>query len=302
VDYLSLSGSPLYAYYDDLSLGTGLTTYGSPPTDPANVTIQTVNSPPLHGAYVRWNPFPPGSIINALTPTVYEVYRSLAMGNASPGPYVPVCCPNGSIIPYDLYLPQCITDTSCPGGGVFCYKILTCDYGPDASTFTAMGNTVNATYHQALLASVAPVCGWVDAIPTALPTWTSTIVCPVGGCPSPMPTSTSTPTITATIPTPGVESAHVYPNPFNPKKASNHFYVDNVKANTKISIFAMDGALVKDGVVSGIGQRFIWDGTNKNGRPVVAGLYYLVLEDPDKSKKVFRIIVCYSNDCDPVYP
>lgn len=292
VDYtqFSSSGYNLYAYYDALKLGNGLSEYASP----TFLTITTVNAGPINGAYVNWDNFDDINIVGNITPTAYELYRSITGGPA--GPYVLV---NGSPVMYNPSQPSGLTDTACPGGGVFCYKIMTSTYGPNPNTFTAMANTVNASYHQDLLANVTPVCGWVNAVPpTATPTQTP------GGTPPVSGTATITPTFTPTVsPTIGsVFTAHVYPNPFNPRKGSRLFHVDNVVNGTKISIFAMDGALVKNGEVTGLnGGRFEWNGQNKNGKAVVAGLYYLVLEDPNNNRSVKRIIVCYADDCDPVY-
>jgi hypothetical protein len=276
-------------YYDALILGSGLTAYGSPSyASPATITTVNQSSPSIHGAYISWNPFPIGSAQTGLTPTAYEVYRSINMNNPN-GPYVLV---NAPTVLYDQFKVQGVTDTACPGGGNYCYKVLTTNNGPSPNGTVEITNTVNASYHEARLQDVSAFCGWVDAIPTATVTVTA-------GTPGP----TATPT-----PVNDINSAHVYPNPFNPNKGSKTFYVGNVAKGTTVQIYSMDGALVMKGSLSPgdahyhpefYPARFEWDGKNKNGSRVVSGLYYLVLQSPDKKTKTFRVIICYK--CDPVY-
>ncbi len=279
-------------YYDYLTLGASdaLPEYGSP----TNVNISTAGQGTgIMGALISWdypsNPVPtPGIPI-----TGYHIYRSLN----SPGgghPYVAV----GIVSSYAV---NNITDTTCPGGNTYCYKVLVLNNGPATSADFQKLNTINATYHESLLDDVPQYCGWVNAKP---PTPTATWTPPPGGWPTnttPSQSPTSTPTFTATTPPPAedIAQAHVYPNPYNPDKGSRMFYVDNVPDKTKIYIYAMDGTLVKDGVFNSVDRRFAWNGLNKNGSRVVSGLYYLVLEDPAGNTRVLRIIVCYN--CDPVY-
>jgi hypothetical protein len=275
-------------YYDYLTLGadTAFPEYGAP--NNVSITTAKIDSNVI-GAYIGWDwpvdPEPtPGIPI-----TGYHIYRSLN----SPGgghPYIPVGIVNS-------YAVNSITDTTCPGGNTYCYKVLILNNGPDVSSPTK--NAINATYHESLLDDVLEFCGWVDA-PPPTPTFTST---PGGPTPTDTPATpaTATPTFSPTpIPTNAdLSLAHVYPNPYNPNKGSRMFYVDNVVDQTKIYIYAMDGSLVKDGVFNSNQGRFAWNGLNKNGTKVVSGLYYLVLESPSGETKTFRIIVCYN--CDPVY-
>jgi hypothetical protein len=171
--------------------------------------------------------------------------------------------------------------------------------------------TINANYNEPLLndtsANVARVCGYVNPAPTSTLTPTISPTTCLINCATATPTYTPSPTCTATavVPPPDLANAHVYPNPYNPNAAlsglggSGKFHVDNTPNGTKIYIYSMDGALVKEGVFKSSSAAFTWDGKNKNGSKVVSGLYYLVLEAPDKKTRVFRIIVCYK--CDPVY-
>jgi hypothetical protein len=287
IDYSVFGTGTMFAYYDALKLGSGLTENGSP----VMITVTTVNTG-VHGAYVSWFPYSVTSTADGVTPTAYEVYRSIT--GAAAGPYELV---TGSPITYSDIFNEGVTDTACPGGGVFCYKILTCNYGPDAVWATTMANTVNASYHQARLADVPAVCGWIDKAPSPVPTATST--CIGGSCPSPVATLTASPTTTPTAIVPCLTCAHIYPNPFNPNDGSKKFYVDNVLDGTKVYIYAMDGALVKQGSVIGAFGRFEWDGKNNNGSKVVSGLYYLVLKDTAGKTTVNRVIICYK--CKPVY-
>ncbi len=280
----------MVAYYDSLKLGNGLNEYPAPNQyAPASVTIQSVNVGALHGSFVRWDPLPIGSYVNNITPTAYEIYRSVTY---TANGYVYA----GKVTVQDIYAPLGMTDTACEGGDVFCYKILPGIYGPSQATFTAQANTVNASYHEDLLANVTPICGWVDAIPptpTVTPTYDPSA--PVG---TPTSTRTSTPTVTPTVNN-DISQAHVYPNPFNPNAGSGKFYVNNVMDGTKVFIYSMDGSLVKDGEVTGTYGTFVWDGKNKNGSKVVSGLYYIVLQDNEGKNEVKRLIICYK--CDPVY-
>jgi hypothetical protein len=275
-------------YYDKLALGgipsdTDQPIYNSPP----NMTVETARqagAPFVDGAWVHWDYLPPAQTTPSIPLTAFHIYRSIGPGNTG-NPYVSVGVVAANVTGY--------VDTTCLGGNTYCYKILSCNQGPTGTFAGDRINTVNATYQEPLLSAVAEVCGNVQQVPsmTFTPT-TGAPPCP--GC----PTETVTPTVTATFST-GLESAHVYPNPFNPNQGSKIFYVNNVGDGTKVFIYAMDGSLVKDGQVKGQGGEFTWDGRNKNGTKVVSGLYYLVLQDTSNKTKVFRVIICYK--CDPVY-
>ncbi|HDQ26244.1 MAG TPA: T9SS type A sorting domain-containing protein, partial [bacterium] len=269
------SGS-VVMYYDFLTLGAkdSVAVYDSPP----GISVGT--APGNTGAIIQWSQ-PTGIVTEPGMPvTGFHVYRSIGPGNTG-HPYISA----GHVGP----AAASFTDTSCPGDGTFCYKVLTTNNGPASVYAQDRYNTINATFHEPLLDDVDEVCGYVEpAPPTATPTLD----------PSQIGTLTATPTYAP--PDPGdPESAHVYPNPFNPNMSAYPFKVDNAAVDSKISIYSMDGSLVKDGVISAMTGGFEWDGKNKNGSKVVAGLYYLVIEDPGGKKAVFRIIICYS--CDPVY-
>jgi hypothetical protein len=287
-------------YYDKLTLGaqTDIPLYDSPP----GITVTTAyNGVMPIGAYIKWSPFTGAQ--PSLPVTAYHVYRKLITGTAgNDDPYVSVgIVPSGA--PF-----LGITDTACAGGNVYCYKVLSCEMGPiDDNPLLERANTINATYHEPLLhdsnVNVARMCAYINPIPTNTLTPTISPTFCTSNCGTPTPTFTITPQPTAE----NIDKAHVYPNPYNPNATpgpgntggSGKFYVDNTPDGTEIHIYAMDGALVKEGTFHSVAGRFTWDGKNKNGSKVVSGLYYLVLQSPDKKTKVFRIIVCYK--CDPVY-
>lgn len=279
----------LFVYYDNLILGdsTVLPVYQSP----SAITVTTATGPPgnpILGAYLGWTPIGPAAYNAAVPPTAYHIYRSLS-SSLGTGPYVSI-----GFVPFGAT--QYI-DTTNYGGAVSCYKILTCNNGPAASSLDEKLNTINATYHEPRLNEtiVLEQCGYVAVRPTftSTPTVTGTPA-PPGG-----PTATNTPIPTAE-PNSSLDNAWVYPNPYNPLKGSKKFHIGNVVSGTKVNIYAMDGSRVNFGIYSA-STGYTWDGTNINGRAVVAGIYYIVLEDPQKKTAIFRLGVCYSDKCDPVY-
>jgi hypothetical protein len=293
-------------YYDHLVLGDGLAVPYYP--SPSNITVTTAFGPPgnpVIGAYIAWHSLTPPQVTPSVPWTAYHIYKSLSPGGVmGAGPYVSI----GFVKSSNPVSVTQFVDTANMGGGVTCYKILSCNNGPMDDTSLEKLNTINASYNEPLLSDathVVEVCGYVAARPTL--TFTQT-VSPTYATPTltwtpGWATPTNTPIIqpTGTI---SLTNAYVYPNPFNPNSitagygGTGRFHVSNVQLNTKIHIYAMDGSLVKDGVYSE-GSGFTWDGRNKNGSKVVSGLYYLVLEDPQHKTIVFRIIVCYK--CNPVY-
>jgi hypothetical protein len=278
-------------YYDYVTLGasTDLPLYESP----SNVTVKTG----VGGALIAWNLLTPSNYNAAVPITGYHIYRSLSSTYGT-GQWVSVGVAKGAGT-------TSFTDKTVLGGHVYCYKVLTTNCGPTTLPDDEKLNTINASYNEPLLQDsiVSEACGFVDIQPTQTPIDTPFLGSPTmtstpGG---PTPTNTPLPTVAPDI---KITDAHVYPNPFNPNMGQKVFNVTNVKPNTKIHIYAMDGSLVKDGITSGSGgsasnSLFKWDGRNKNGSQVVSGLYYLVLEDPQKKTAIFRVIVCYK--CDPVY-
>ncbi len=284
-------------YYDFLSLGAkdSLPVYDSP--SPITVTTAYDNGTPL-GALVSW---PPQTTYDPAVPvTAYHVYRSLTLTSGG-DPFVSV-----GIVKAGTY-PLCLTDTAVIGGNTYCYKVLTCNNGPvdydPSDENKSKGNTVNANYHEPLLydpvANTDQVCGYIDPMPTQTNTPTPENTPCTGIC----GTATPSPTFTATPAPPDLIRARVYPNPFNPNMGSKFFYVDNTPPDTKVFIYAMDGALVKSGkVLATTNNRFEWNGKNNNGSKVVSGLYYLVLESSDKKTRVFRIIVCYKCESTTINP
>jgi len=82
-----------------------------------------------------------------------------------------------------------------------------------------------------------------------------------------------------------------YPNPFRPKI---HKYIsfDFLAEDATLSIYNRGGALIR--FFSGsemLGGRIDWDGTDKNGRLVVPGVYYYVVKNSKKKKKGKFIII-----------
>jgi hypothetical protein len=320
----SPASNSLIMYYDYLTLGasTDLPYYDSPQNESVKTAYNTpgfgVN--PIGGALIEWTALGVNNTLGenaadyatanntyssvSLVPvTAYHIYRSLAH-SAGVGPYISVGFATGSYAsPGSVTM---YTDTTCPGGDTFCYKILACNNGPTGDWNNEKTNTINASYNEPLLnaTNVAEICGYVIAPATPTPTYTPVL------SPTITPTycsncATATPTfIPSVVGTPNPTEAYVYPNPFNPNGSVNGgdkvFHVGNVADGTQIHIYSMDGSLVYDGTYTTATGGFTWDGTNKNSSKVVSGLYYLVLKDPKTSKTaVFRIIVCYK--CDPVY-
>ena len=323
--FVSPSNS-LILYYDYLTLGasTDLPYYDSPQNEIVTTAYNTSGSGnPVSGALIEWDELGTGastyaqanssySSVTWVPVTAYHIYRLLAH-SAGVGPYISVGIATGpSTSPASVTK---FTDTTCPGGNTFCYKVLACNNGPTADWNNEKTNTINASYNEPLLnaTNVIEICGYVQAPATPTPTLTPYLSPTVTStyctaCPSPA-TPTITPILTATpvatvAGTPQLSNAYVYPNPFNPNGSVNGgdklFHVGNVADGTQIHIYAMDGALVYDGTYTASTGGFTWNGTNKNSSKVVSGLYYLVLKDPKSSKTaVFRVIVCYK--CDPVY-
>lgn len=282
-NYSDLRNGQVYLYYDFLTLGAkdavpsyGMVTGGS---------VKTARgAKPVEGANIQWNLPPLPTITPAMPVTGFHVYRSENYSGVSVSGH-----PYYSVGIYANNVTN-VVDTACPGGNTYCYKVMILNNGPNNVVPTEVANTINGTYHESLLDDVGEICGWVDVVPSATPTPTSTWDTSITP-----PTATSTPTVTPIV---GFADAHVYPNPFNPMAGSKTFYVNNVQPGTKVTIFAMDGALVKVLETEGIAGRFAWDGRNNNGTRVVSGLYYLVLEF-EGATEVKRVIVCYK--CDPVY-
>jgi hypothetical protein len=96
-------------------------------------------------------------------------------------------------------------------------------------------------------------------------TWTPTA--------TPSPTQTMTPT-----PTPGL---HVWPNPFNPFYAQGGVLkVDYLPQGSLVSFYSLSGELVL--ALGTVGNRVEWNGKNRYGVPVAAGIYYYIVENDGK--------------------
>ena len=76
-----------------------------------------------------------------------------------------------------------------------------------------------------------------------------------------------------------------FPNPFRPglhARTTIPFDLDRASTETRLSIFAADGRLVRSYDLGNRAPRFFkdagWDGRNEAGKPVASGTYYYVLE------------------------
>ncbi|MCE5300966.1 MAG: hypothetical protein LLG37_08885 [Spirochaetia bacterium] len=296
-------------YYDHLTLGAGtsLPEYDSP----AGITVTTAYGgsalPVAEGALLQWQPY--ANATPGYPVTAYHIYRAMTVGATGGDPFESVAIVPANVTTY--------VDTTVMGGDTYCYKILPAIQGPLGAGSLADQRylTINANYHEALLndpvAVVTQVCGWVDIRPTSTSTPTPYLGTPTMTATPGGPTVTETPVASVTG-TRSVRDAHVYPNPFNPAAGTRTFYVGNVppdendhsKPSLSVSIYAMDGTLVKeltDTYYKPSRWRFEWDGKNQNGTRIVTGLYFVVLKPSGGSgeNRVERLLVCYK--CDPVY-
>ena len=102
--------------------------------------------------------------------------------------------------------------------------------------------------------------------PTGTPTQTYT--------PTHTPTATHTPTLTDTATPTCVPK--VWPNPFNPQRASgNSLKIDCLPDNATVSIYTLSGEFVAQ--ANPIGGLALWKGVNQKGVPVSTGIYYYVI-------------------------
>jgi len=79
-------------------------------------------------------------------------------------------------------------------------------------------------------------------------------------------------------------TAQLYPNPFNPDKEL--FYLGNVPANEKMTIYNLIGERVYSVTLKGNPNADYWDGLNSNGVKVVTGIYFVVIQG-----NVYRLAV-----------
>jgi len=83
-----------------------------------------------------------------------------------------------------------------------------------------------------------------------------------------------------------------YPNPFNP--TTNLAYELPKQAQVKLEIFNIRGQLVNtltDGIMPAGRHNLVWNGIDKNNRPVASGVYYYRLTTPSGSLKKKMILL-----------
>ena len=87
-----------------------------------------------------------------------------------------------------------------------------------------------------------------------------------------------------------------YPNPFNPTTTIKFSATENL-INPKISIYNIKGQLIKtinstqNIIFSGEEGTIIWDGENKQNKPVSSGVYFYKLEAKDFSSKSRKLLL-----------
>ncbi len=97
------------------------------------------------------------------------------------------------------------------------------------------------------------------------------------------PTYTISPTISITptvipylTPTPTPDVIAVYPNPYNRETAFNHtLKFDFLPPNSNVVIYNIEGFKIYE--INGATGRIEWDGKNKNGEQVAAGIYFYIV-------------------------
>ncbi len=151
----------------------------------------------------------------------------------------------------------------------------------------------------------------------AAATWSPTSTATVTATPPPLPASTSTPTLsptaaftatrtpfptaTPTLPaaftpaatsTPACET-HVWPDPFNPATAIGGFLkISCIPTGGTVSFFTLSGELVR--TVQEVNGLALWDGQNRNGILVSAGVYFYVIQQGEKPVRSGKLIVMNS--------
>jgi hypothetical protein len=128
---------------------------------------------------------------------------------------------------------------------------------------------------------------------TGTPTVTSTATITSTPTITPTPTITSTPTITPTstvtstptvtpTPTATPPGLHLWPNPYDPGYAYNGtLKVYQAPPGSKLSVYTVSGELVSSKEVNNEGW-ILWDGRNRFGVPVAAGIYFYAVKSGDQ--------------------
>ena len=121
--------------------------------------------------------------------------------------------------------------------------------------------------------------------PTSTPTLTPTVTPTFTPTYTPTLTPSATPTFTATCTPTSTPTCvpQVWPDPFNPKYAKDHFLkIGCLTPGSTVTIYTLSGEKVWSTGQSAFqyGSSFTatWDGRNQNGVPVAPGVYYYVIE------------------------
>ncbi len=197
-----------------------------------------------------------GTTTNNFFTQVFYWLGGSACGGATPTPFgintptaTPTASPTGTITP-TLSVSPTSTPSSTP----------TDSPTPTGSwTLTA---TPTATGTLTLPPTLTP-----SFTPTLSPTstWTTT--------PSGTPTFTATPT-----PTPNCQM-HLWPNPFDPRRAFNHaLKFGCLPLGARVSIYTISGEWVGDAQTVAPDEAQ-WNGSNQNGAPASAGIYFYLIQN-----------------------
>ncbi len=97
--------------------------------------------------------------------------------------------------------------------------------------------------------------------------------------------------ITLELPLKDNPPLRAYPNPFNPKWHTQGFTIINLEAQTGMSIFSIDGELIRTLADSDGDGRIVWDGRNESGHRVANGIYLGLIESPAGETRKVKIAV-----------
>ncbi len=106
------------------------------------------------------------------------------------------------------------------------------------------------------------------------------------------PTITPTPQPTATF-TPTPVGLHVWPNPFNPQFAvGGVLKAYQAPPGATMSLYTLSGETVVNPALTANTSGYItWNGTNSNGAPVAAGIYYYIIKNGNTTLLSGKILV-----------
>ncbi len=158
--------------------------------------------------------------------------------------------------------------------------------GPDINQFTMTASGIPAATSNSVTLTVTGNCtpGTPTPTPTATPSMTPTI--------SSTPTITPTPQPTATF-TPTPVGLHVWPNPFNPQFAvGGVLKAYQAPPGATMSLYTLSGETVVNPALTANTSGYItWNGTNSNGAPVAAGIYYYIIKNGNTTLLSGKILV-----------